>query len=83
MEQYINEEAAEELYRLTGKINELSDKFSLLEQLGVEIDYKDYVDCHRIYMKPYRVRLLMADRLRLIEGEYRKVFGEELMRDIG
>jgi hypothetical protein len=34
-------------------------------------------------MKPYRVKLLMADRLRLIEGEYRKVFGEELMRDIG
>jgi tetrahydromethanopterin S-methyltransferase subunit G len=34
-------------------------------------------------MKPYRVRLLMADRLAFIEGEYRKVFGEELMRDIG
>jgi uncharacterized protein with PhoU and TrkA domain len=34
LEQYINEEAAEELYRLTAKINELSDKFRLLEQLG-------------------------------------------------
>jgi len=34
-------------------------------------------------MKPVKIRAAMVDRLKEIEVEYRKKFGEELMREIG
>lgn len=42
LEQYIHEEASEELMKISGKISELQEKFSLLEKLNIEIEYKDY-----------------------------------------
>lgn len=34
-------------------------------------------------LKPLKIRALMVERLREIEVEYRKRFGEELLREIG
>ncbi len=66
--------------KISHKIRELHERFSLLEQLNLEVDYKDFYECHKINIKPLRIRNAMVYKLKEIDVDYRKRFGEELLK---
>lgn len=63
-----------ELNKVINKMIEIQHNFTLIQT--TQLDYKDFYDCHKVILKPLKIRTLMTQKLLLIDSEYKKKFGE-------